>query len=552
MGNFFKTSAWYFAVLAAIFFFPFLGGVHLFDWDEINFAEIAREMLVTGNYLEPHIDYEVFTEKPPLFFWLQAISMNLFGVGEYAARFPNALFGVFSLVLVYLIGARIHNARFGFFWALFYFGSILPHLYFKSGIIDPVFNFFIFLGIYSLILHSWKKNGAEGVSLSKSSIYYLILAGVSTGLAILTKGPAAFLITSLVLGVIFLVKKFRFFISPLSFILYTAITLGVTGVWYGIDFLVNGPKFFIEFTIRQWELFSTPDAGHGGFPGYHFVVLLFGCFPASVFAIKALLTKECDPEKREMKLWMKTLFWVVLILFTIVKSKIIHYSSLAYFPLTYLAASTAISWIKGKVKWNGWMSFLLILTGGLAMVVTLVLPFIGKDITVLKPLMQNDPFAAQNIEAQVVWTGWEALVSLFLLIGFVMFFYLKKTAPNRSIKWLLFANALWVQFTLFGFIGKIEGYSQRANIEFWEGLVGQDVYVTTYGYKSYAPLWYAKVMPHENENYPNKEWLYSGDIDKPVYMSCKVNQVMEVKEKMPQFEELYHKNGFYFFKRMPE
>ena len=103
MGNFFKTSAWYFAILAAIFFFPFLGGVHLFDWDEINFAEIAREMLVTGNYLEPHIDYEVFTEKPPLFFWLQALSMNLFGVGEYAARFPNALFGVLSLDLVYRI-----------------------------------------------------------------------------------------------------------------------------------------------------------------------------------------------------------------------------------------------------------------------------------------------------------------------------------------------------------------------------------------------------------------------------------------------------------------
>ena len=40
----------FFAVLAAVFFIPFLGGVHLFDWDEINFAEIAREMVVLGNY----------------------------------------------------------------------------------------------------------------------------------------------------------------------------------------------------------------------------------------------------------------------------------------------------------------------------------------------------------------------------------------------------------------------------------------------------------------------------------------------------------------------
>ncbi len=60
---------------------PFLGGVHLFDWDEINFAEGAREMIVLKNYLRVHINYEPFWEKPPFFFWLQAASMNLLGIG---------------------------------------------------------------------------------------------------------------------------------------------------------------------------------------------------------------------------------------------------------------------------------------------------------------------------------------------------------------------------------------------------------------------------------------------------------------------------------------
>ncbi|GAB5558026.1 MAG: phospholipid carrier-dependent glycosyltransferase [Schleiferiaceae bacterium] len=552
MGKFFSTSAWYFALLSAIFFLPFLGGVHLFDWDEINFAEIAREMIVTGNYLEPHIDYEVFTEKPPLFFWLQSGAMNLFGVGEYAARFPNALFGIFSLLLIYLIGARIHTPRFGFFWALFYIGSTLPHLYFKSGIIDPVFNFFIFLGIYGLILHSWKKTPVNSVSLSKSSTYYLLMAGLGTGLAILTKGPAAFIITALVLGVVFISKRFTFFISPLNFIVYCAITLGVTGVWYGIDFIVNGPTFFIEFTLRQWALFSTPDAGHGGFPGYHFVVLLVGCFPASVFALKSLFSKEKDPEKKDMTLWMKSLFWVVLILFTIVKSKIVHYSSMAYFPLTYLAASTVMSWIEGRIEWKRWMSITLGVIGSLGILVTAILPQLGRDIETLRPLMKNDPFAAANLDAEVIWTGWESLVALSLTLGFIMFFKLKKTAPNRAVKWLAFSNALWVQLTLIFFIAKIEGYSQRAHIEFWEDQVGKDVYVTTYGFKSYAPLWYARVMPHDNENYPDKDWMYEGDIDKPVLLSCKINQVEEFRAKYPEFEELYNKNGFYFFIRKPQ
>jgi len=54
-------------VLGACLFIPFLGRVHLFDWDEINFAEAGREMMVSGNYLQVQIDYKPFWEKPPLF-----------------------------------------------------------------------------------------------------------------------------------------------------------------------------------------------------------------------------------------------------------------------------------------------------------------------------------------------------------------------------------------------------------------------------------------------------------------------------------------------------
>ena len=68
--KYFDRNTWLWIVLSALFFLPFLGGVHLFDWDEINFAELAREMVVTGDFLRMHINYEVFTEKPPLFFWM--------------------------------------------------------------------------------------------------------------------------------------------------------------------------------------------------------------------------------------------------------------------------------------------------------------------------------------------------------------------------------------------------------------------------------------------------------------------------------------------------
>ncbi|MGZ3958363.1 MAG: ArnT family glycosyltransferase, partial [Flavisolibacter sp.] len=124
---------------AAILFLPFLGSTHLFDWDEVNFAEASREMLITKNYFIPQINFQPFWEKPPLFFWLQASSMSVFGVNEFAARFPNALCGMITLICLYRIGKRLRDKTLGWIWVLMYAGSFLPQLYFKSAIIDPWF-----------------------------------------------------------------------------------------------------------------------------------------------------------------------------------------------------------------------------------------------------------------------------------------------------------------------------------------------------------------------------------------------------------------------------
>jgi 4-amino-4-deoxy-L-arabinose transferase-like glycosyltransferase len=133
-------------------FFSFNSRVHLFDWDEINFAESAREMIVTGDYLTVRIDYQPFWEKPPLFIAMQAVSMQLFGINEMAARLPNTLAGIFTLILLFFTGKKFFSARFGLIWCMAYVASFLPFLYFKSGLIDPWFNLFIFSGVVCFIV----------------------------------------------------------------------------------------------------------------------------------------------------------------------------------------------------------------------------------------------------------------------------------------------------------------------------------------------------------------------------------------------------------------
>ena len=139
-------------LLGAVLFLPGLGSVHLFDWDEINFAESAREMIVTGDYMTVQINFEPFWEKPPLFIWMQVLSMKIFGINEFAARFPNAICGIVTMLVLFNIGTRLKNERFGLLWVFVYIASLTPFFYFKSGIIDPWFNLFIFLNSFKVAI----------------------------------------------------------------------------------------------------------------------------------------------------------------------------------------------------------------------------------------------------------------------------------------------------------------------------------------------------------------------------------------------------------------
>lgn len=540
---------WIIGLLAALFFIPFLGKVHLFDWDEINFAECAREMILTGNYLQPQIDFKPFYEKPPLFFWLQALSMKLWGVGEFGARFPNAICGILTLLMLFKMGKKLFSERMGMLWALAYFGSLLPHLYFKSGIIDPWFNLFIFFSLYHFILFYWRQQKAFGeVPCRVSPFYHLVFSSLGMGLAILTKGPAAFLIVGLCLLVYWVFQKGKLYVKPLSLLAYAILSLLVCGLWFGLESALHGSTFLMEFVIYQYRLFSTPDAGHGGFPGFHLIVLLIGCFPASVFAVRAFFIKKTGtPYQQDFKRWMQILFWVVLVLFSIVQSKIIHYSSLCYFPLTFLAAWTIDQLWEEKIPWRGWLKGSLLSIGILIGLIILAAPFLGKNIDLLEPYIQ-DPSGKASLAADVHWTGWEGLVGLFEILVVVGSFMLFQKARWKQAVLVLFGGgAIFVWLVLAFYIKKVEGYSQAAPIAFFESLQGKDIYVQPMHYKTYAHLFYCKKQPPKKPEPPIGQLVYE-TVDKEVYISTKIHKAPLLRE-IDSLEELESKNGFVFFKR---
>ncbi|MDZ7849139.1 MAG: glycosyltransferase family 39 protein [Owenweeksia sp.] len=548
--KYFDRNTWFWIFMAGIFFIPFLGGVHLFDWDEINFAELAREMVVSGDYLRLQINYESFTEKPPMFFWLQAMSMHLFGVGEFAARFPNALLGMVVLPFLYISGKFLVDRKFGFLWAMCWFGSILPFLYFKSGIIDPFFNFFTFAGIFFLIHYIWKKTSYRDLYFSKTAGTYLWMAGIFIGLAISTKGPVAYLVVVLTLALVWVAGRFRHSMPLISFIKFSFLALAVFLLWFSVEFISHGPDFLIDFTIRQWELLTSQDAGHGGFFGYHFVVLLLGCFPASIFALRSLGGFSSLPfHIRDFQRWMIILLLVILVLFSLVGTKIIHYSSLAYYPITFLAALAIWNFLESRIRYRVWLTVVLALLGIIVAVASLALPYAGQNPGVITSLLENDPFALANLRADVSWGNWTYLpgvLMLFVTLGFVV---LVRSRMLAAMRLLFFGTGIWVLLALTFFVGRVEHISQRAAVNFFKDQQGKEVYVTTFGYKSYVPWFYARVQPYENEKAQNQNWLLHGQTDRPVLISAKVTRQQELEKEVPDARFLYEKNGFVFYQR---
>ncbi len=561
-------------LIGCIFFLPFLGNVHLFDWDEINFAESAREMIVSGNYSKVQINFQGFWEKPPLFIWIQVISMKIFGINEFAARFPNAVFGILTLCLIYRTGKRNFKGHIAHWWVLCYLGAFTPHLYFKTGLIDPVFNFFIFLGILQFF------EALKYHSKAYNSNRHFLIAGLYTGIAILCKGPVALLVSLLVLLSMVFAKRMVWFFSFSNIFLYLLITGLVSSIWFVPETIQNGPYFIISFIQYQIELFSQNVAGHQQPFYYHPLVLLIGCFPVSIIAIAVWKRNEYYTYHENLfRTVMQCLFWVVLILFSIVKTKIVHYSSLCWLPLTFLGAYSIESVYQGVYRFK-WQFKLFITLMGLVLSSALIaFPLTMKYNREFIVNMINDDFSKENFAANVDWQIYDAAPGLLLFLLIITFVILwNKNKPVTLFGSLLIGNIMVVCLASVLLTPKIEQHTQAAAINFFKSKENEKCYIFITGYKSYASYFYAKVRPlrftdglnslnekfirskgrksflaltelekHEYDD-NQKYWLLHGRVDRPVYFIAKSDD-REGLENETSISELWNKNGFVVYQR---
>ena len=205
-------------LVAIVLYSTNLGGPGLWDIDEARFASCSADLYRSGNWIVPRLNGEVYGTKPILMFWLMMSSYHIFGINEFAARFPSLCFAIASLFLTYKFGSLFFDRKVGFWAGIALSASILFSIEARGATPDSPLLFFVVLSLYVWACGTFCK--IKGSTETKSTLqlrvegrYYpkemwrIVAIYLVMGVGVLMKGPLACVIPTAILGMFLLIKR---------------------------------------------------------------------------------------------------------------------------------------------------------------------------------------------------------------------------------------------------------------------------------------------------------------------------------------------------------
>ncbi|QPH40802.1 ArnT family glycosyltransferase [Pedobacter endophyticus] len=304
-----------FGILALALFWQ-LGSWGVLESSEARYAEIAREMLETGNWLKPQYLQIQHFDKPLLTYWVTAVGLKLFGANAFGARF---FLQIVFLLQIFLVGKitfeLFNNKKTAIYAAIIYAGIPLALISIRNLTTDAYLNTFSLLSVLSYLLY-YKKGSLTW--------FYLFFAFL--GLAVFTKGPFALLLPLLSIFPIHqIIAKKSIGISKLHYLFGVLLTL-LVGAWWFSYLIGSSPKFY-DFLIGDQLInrVANADAMKRSKPFWYYAALLpIFVLPMFTLFISALYRVFKQASKPLKWLVIFTLF-IPLLLFSASSSKLILY-----------------------------------------------------------------------------------------------------------------------------------------------------------------------------------------------------------------------------------
>jgi len=392
------------ALAASLLFLPGLGRRDVWNPDEARYAEVAREMRDAGSWALPRLNGAIYTQKPPLFFWLIDAAALLTGeVDETAARLPSALAGIGAVLLVYRLGRRFHGRRAGLLAALVFATSFKVMWQARFGQIDMLLTFLVALQLWWFV---------RGFTEERPRCYWLMyLAG---GLAVLAKGPAGVLPPLIAIVVFLLWNGERGELRRLRLGRGLLLVAGVALAWLVPAGLAGGRAYLDQIVLRQ-NVTRYANPWHHRLPWYYYLTVI----PPEFLPWSLLLPTACVAGRglggRGRDGFRLALSWaiVTVVFFSLSPAKRDVYV-LTMYPAMALLVGAALDRLASlwpaQRRWAVWPFAIFALLAGLLVV---ALPVAGRGREEAVPLggdrfVWTVTFALLPLFAGALWSWWSA------------------------------------------------------------------------------------------------------------------------------------------------
>ena len=377
-GDWQPTRAWGLAILwllaiCCLAFFWNLGGTGLIDETEPLFAEAARQMTVTGDWITPYFNGVTRFDKPPLIYWLMAIAYSTFGVNEFAARLPSALAGLaLTSMSFYTLrhfgGWRLRKNASGLpeqgkeiqssndaalsqwqSWLVACLGSAMLALnpitlfFGRTGYSDMLLSL-CFGGALLAFFVGYAQPEQRQIQARWYLAFYVLMA-----FAVLTKGPVGVVLPGLIIVAFLLyVGKAKEVLQEMQVVRGALIFLIISVPWFILVTLRNSDYVSSFFGVHNFERFTNVVNHHQGPIYFHLLIVLIGFapwsigLPSAIANIKIFQRQNWQQLPRKAHLGLFALFWFTIVLgfFTIAVTKYFSYT----LPLMPAAAILLALW----------------------------------------------------------------------------------------------------------------------------------------------------------------------------------------------------------------
>ena len=306
-------------LIYTLLWFGALNYRHLIPSDEGRYAEIAREMLVTGDWVTPRYNGYKYFEKPPLQIWATATAFNFFGIGEWQARLWTALTGFLTILFIGFTGARIYSARAGWLAAIALASSPMWVIGGHINSLDMGLSAFLVAALCSLLLAQTSQNSSDTRKWMWACWTFMALATLSKGLI----GVA-------IPGMVFIVYSITAWDwkiwGRLHIISGTILFLVITAPWFVLVAQRN-PEFLEFFFIHEHLQRFTQKAHSRPGPIYYFIpLLLLGFLPWIAQAPRALIQAWRERNRDFSSGWLLTCWFAIIMgFFSLSQSKLPGY-----------------------------------------------------------------------------------------------------------------------------------------------------------------------------------------------------------------------------------